>query len=127
MRTLLAVLALSAALLVPARAEAGEYKHLGVITVAGASLTNQTTAVPFVIPPANKVTLYCTAAVQVLTDATVVTTATTGTKGVPVAALTLFPTSVGSFLTVLIGGQKSALIAIIGTGACDVWQRLGTE
>lgn len=126
MRTLSLLLLLFAVLFVPSRAEAGERAHLGVITVAGASLTNATTAVPFAIPTNAKITLYCTAAVQVLTDAFVVTTGTTGTKGVPVAALTLFPTSV-SEAKATIASRPSAVIAIIGTASCDVWQRLGTE
>lgn len=125
MKRLLLCVALAGFLVAPPRAEAGESKYLGVITVSGASLTNATTAVPFVIPPGSKVTLSCSAAVQVLTDSTVV--ATTGAnKGLPVAASTNFPTSVGSRL-VTIGGQPSALIAVIGTGACDVWQRSGGE
>ncbi len=126
MRKLLSLVALSAALLVAAPAQAGENKHLGVITVAGASLTNQTTAVPFAIPPGAKLTLVCSAAVQYLADATVVTTGTTGSKGYPIAASTGFPTSVGG-AQVRIGGKDSGLIAIIGTGFCDVWARQGTE
>lgn len=122
MRKLTLLLALALA----APAAAGENKHLGAIVVSGSSLTNATTAAPFVIPQNAKLTLYCTAAVQVLTDSTTVTTGTTGTKGVFVPALTLFPTSVTLTLRT-ISGTPSALVAIIGTATCDVWQRTGTE
>ena len=105
---------------------AGENRHLGVITVSGASLTNVTTAVPFIIPVNAYLTISCSAAVQMLTDSTVVSTATTGTKGIALAATTLFPTSVGQ-ARASIGNTPTAVIAVIGTGACDVWQRLGTE
>ena len=60
-----------------------------------------------------KITIYCTAAVQILTDATVVSTGTTGTKGVFVGALTNFPTSVTLRLSV-VSTRESAVIAIIG-------------
>jgi hypothetical protein len=106
-------------------ADAGENKYLGAIVVAGASLTNATTAAPFIIPPGAILTINCSAAVNMLTDATV--TATSGaTKGLPVPAATNFPTSVGKSLTT-ITGQPSALLAVIGTATCDVWQRVGNE
>ncbi len=126
MRLLPRFVLLLALFAVPLVAQAGENRHLGVITVSGASLTNVTTAVPFNIPVNAYLTLYCTAAVQVLTDATLVTTGTTGSKGVPVAATTLFPTSVSRDIAA-ISGVRTAVIAIIGTASCDVWQRLGTE
>ena len=127
MRKLLRLLPLMAAMvLISPSAHAGENKHLGVIVVSGSSLNNMTTAAPFRIPPGEKITLYCTAAVQVLTDSTVVSTGTTGTKGVPVGATTLFPTSVGQAQG-SISGTQTAVIAIIGTASCDVWLRLGTE
>lgn len=125
MRTFLRLLPLFLLLAAPL-ARAGENRHLGSIVVSGASLTNVTTAVPFNIPTNSKVTIYCTAAVQLLVDATVVTTGTAGSKGVFVAALTLFPTSVGPNKGV-IGTTPTAVIAIIGTATCDVWQRTGTE
>jgi hypothetical protein len=101
---------------------AGENKYLGRITVAGASLTNATTAAPFVVAPGSKVTIYCSAAANILVDNLTATT----TTGVPVAATTLFPTSVGAAKTTL-SGQQTAVIAVIGTGNCDVWQRDGNE
>ena len=125
MRTFLKWLCLAALLAAPV-AHAGERKHLGAIVVTGSSLTNVTTAVPFNIPTNAKITIYCTAAVQILTDARLVTTGTAGTKGVPVPALTLFPTSVSENISA-ISGVPTAVIAIIGTATCDVWQRLGTE
>lgn len=104
---------------------AGENKYLGTITVSGSSLTNISTAVPFAIPPTSKITIVCDAAVRILTDSTSV--ATSGaTKGLPVAANVLFPTSVGARLAT-VGTTQSALVAVIGTGNCDVWQRAGTE
>lgn len=106
-------------------AHAGENKYLGAIVAAAASVNNSTTAAPFVIPPMSKLTVYCTAAVNMLADNT--TTAAAGaTKGVPVAATTLFPTSVGGKL-IVISGQPSALLVIFGTATCDVWLRVGDE
>jgi hypothetical protein len=122
MRALLLALTLCLA----GSAWAGENAHLGSIVVSGASLTNVTTAVPFVIPLNSKITLYCTAAVQVLTDQFVVTVGTAGTKGVPVNAATLFPTSVTKRMS-QVSGRDTAVIAIIGTATCDVWQRTGGE
>jgi hypothetical protein len=115
-------------LLVAAPVQAGENKHLGVMLMTGSSITNFTTAAPFVIPPARKITIVCSGAVQHLTDSTVVSVATLGTKGMPIAASTAFPTSVGASMG-LIGGQPSGRLAMIGTAAvtCDVWARLGTE
>lgn len=126
MRPFFRYLCLVALLAVPFTAQAGENKHLGDIVVAGASLTNVTTAVPFVIPQNAKITLYCTAAVQVLTDVLLVSTGTAGTKGVTVAATTLFPTSVTLTLS-SVGGRATAVIAVIGTATCSVWQRTGGE
>lgn len=122
-------LLLALCLLSATSALAGENIHLGTATMTGASITNVTTAVPFYIPPGAQVTIYCSAAgVQILTDSTVVSTGTLGTKGIIVPATTLFPTSVGKVKGV-IGTQQTAVIAFIGTAAvtCDVWARLGTE
>lgn len=106
-------------------ATAGENKYLGAIVVSGSSLTNITTAAPFAIPPGAQITINCDAAVRVLVDN--FSTANSGaTKGVPVAASTNFPTSVGRYLA-LLNGSQSAVIAVIGTATCDVWQRSGTE
>ena len=120
---------LSLCLLLAAPANAGENAYLGAIVVSGASLTNITTAAPFVIPPGALVTINCSAAVQLLTDASVVTTTGAG-KGLPVAASTNFPTSVGKEKArIVINGvpTPTASIAVIGTGTCDVWQRIGNE
>jgi hypothetical protein len=127
MRTFLRLLPLFLLLAAPL-ARAGENRHLGSIVVAGASLTNVSTAVPFRIPPGAYLTINCSAAVQMLTDATLVSVGTLGTKGVPVPALTNFPTSVGQAKS-SISGTPTAVIAFIGTAAvtCDVWARLGTE
>ena len=108
-------------------ARAGESQYLGAIVVSGASLTNLTTAAPFGITPGSYLTLNCTAAVNLLTDSTV-TTSSGANKGVPVPALTNFPTSVGrKNLARLTNFGDTAQIAIIGTATCDVWQRSGNE
>lgn len=119
-------LALLLTFLVASAAHAGENRHLGAIVVSGASLTNLTTAAPFAIPPGALITISCTASVQILVDNFVVSTGTTGTKGVPIPATTLFPTSVGK-QNGTVSGVASAIIAIIGTATCDVWQRVGNE
>jgi len=114
-----------AVILLSVTATAGENRYLGAIVVSGSSLNNTTTAAPFVIPPGSKVTVVCTAAVNMLTDN--VSTATSGaTKGLPISANSIFPTSVGRALAT-VSGVSTALIAVIGTGTCDVWQRDGNE
>lgn len=118
-------LALLAALLA-APCLAGENKHLGAIVVSGASLTNFTTVSPFTIPPGSLITIYCTAGVQMLVDNFTVSTGTLGTKGIFVPSSQLFPTSVGK-QNGTISGVPSAVVAIIGTGTCDFWQRSGNE
>jgi len=125
MRKLLALFALSAALLAATPAQAGENRYLGAIVVSGASLTNATTAAPFVIPAGSKVTVSCTASVFMLVDNTVATASGAG-KGLPIPASTNFPTSVGSQRAVILG-QPSALVAVIGTGTCEFWLRSGSE
>lgn len=115
----------AAALLAALTASAGENAFLGSIVVAGASLNNTTTAAPFAIPPGAKITVYCSAAVQMLVDNR--TVAVTGAlKGLPIPATTLFPTSVGRTTFLLSGGQ-TAVVAVIGTGTCDVFLRDGNE
>lgn len=127
MRTLrLVALAGLALVLQSLPARAGENRYLGAIVVSGSSLTNASTAAPFVIPAGAKLTLYTTASgIQCLTDST--STATSGaTKGFPIPTSSAWPTSVGAGL-ILISGTESALIACIGTGTVDVWVRSGTE
>jgi len=112
---------------------AGENGYLGAIASPdGGSFSNYTTATTFPIPQGTKVTMYCTAATQLLTDN--LTTATSGTKkGLPIAATTIFPTSVGRAIAAFTDGgvaTPTAVIAIIpvsGTSTCDVWTRMGTE
>lgn len=116
-----------AVMLLSLAGHAGENRYLGAIVVSGSSsLNNTTTAAPFAIPPGAKLTLYTTGTdIRCLTDSE--STATSGpTKGVPIPASTLFPTSVGQRLTT-VSGSPSALLACIGTGTVDVWQRAGTE
>jgi hypothetical protein len=119
----------SLCLLLAVPASAGENAYLGAVVVSGASLTNFTTAAPFAIPPGAKLTVVCSAAVQYLSDATVVTTSGAG-KGAPIGANTLFPTSVGKSKGRIVSGgtsTDSASIAFIGTGSCDIWLRDGGE
>lgn len=114
-----------AVILLSVTATAGENRYLGAIVVSGSSLNNTTTAAPFVIPGGAKITMVCTAAVNVLTDNAA--TATSGAiKGLPWDANKALPTSVGKTLTML-AGAPTALVAVIGTGTCDFWQRSGTE
>jgi hypothetical protein len=122
-----------AALLIGCLCLAGENGYLGAIASPdGGSFSNYTTATTFPIPQGSKVTMYCTAATQLLTDN--LTTATSGTKkGLPIAATTIFPTSVGRVMASFTDGgiaTPTAVIAIIpvsGTSTCDVWLRMGTE
>lgn len=127
MRKLLALLPLLALFGSPARA--GEMKYLGAIVSTGTSVSNVSTAAPFVIPPNAKLTLYCDAGGRLLTDSRSV--ATSGaTKGLPVGASTYFPTSVGNQVVSQISSVTTALIAWIsnsGTATCDVWVRTGNE
>lgn len=108
---------------------AGENRFLGRLTSTGTSINNASTAAPFAIPPGAKITIYCDAASRVLVD-NPSTAASGATTGVPVAAATLFPTSVGRANGQQISGVASAQIAMIsvsGTANCDVWQRDGNE
>ena len=119
----------SLCLLLAVPAHAGENAYLGAIVVSGTSLTNFTTAAPFVIPPGAKITVNCTAAVQYLSDQTAVTASGAG-KGLTIPATTNFPTSVGKAKgNIVVGGVnvQSASLAVIGTGTCDVWLRDGNE
>ena len=114
---------------------AGENRFLGTIASPdGGSFSNYTTATQFALPTGTKVTMYCDAAARILTDS--MTTATSGVnKGLPIAATTLFPTSIGRTVTQIPttdGGPSAptgviAIIPVSGTANCDVWQRLGTE
>lgn len=104
---------------------AGENRYLGAIVVSGASLTNLTTAAPFAIPPGVKITVSCSAAVNMLVD-NLSTAASGATKGLPVPASTNFPTSVGRALSTL-SSNPTAVVAVFGTGTCDFWQRDGNE
>lgn len=119
----------SLCLLLAVPAHAGENAYLGDIVVSGTSLSNFTTAVPFVIPPGAKVTMNCTAAVQYLSDN--LSVAVSGaTKGLPIGATTNFPTSVGKAKgNIVVGGVnvQSGAISVIGTGTCSFWLRDGNE
>lgn len=121
-------------------ASAGENKYLGSILSDGglSGQTNATTATPFVIPPLAKLTVYCNSSTTsyVLSDNTTVSDGGT-TKGLPVAALQPFPTSVGQRMAIInattlpdagtTNPTPSALLAVFGTGTCDVFARDGHE
>lgn len=112
---------------------AGE-RYLGIIiSAAGADTTNATTATPFVVPEGSKLTFNCTIAANVCVDTSTACTAVGGANpGVPVAALTNFPTSVSasnSAPKVTISTVSSRILRIFGAAAvsCTVWYREGNE
>lgn len=124
---------LAVAVLLASHAFAGEAYLGAIVSGAGADTTNSTTSTPFVIPAGSKLTLYCSAAAYICTDTSTACTATGGANaGVPVAATTLFPTSVMVSTrapTVTISGATSSIVRIVGSGAvtCYVWLRQGNE
>ena len=114
-------------------ARAGE-KYLGVIVSgAGADTTNDSTATPFYVPAGSKLTAYCTAAGFICTDQATACTTTGAGKGVPVAASTLFPTSVAKSSAVKVSSGTAAnggaYLRIVGAAAvtCEFWYREGNE
>lgn len=111
--------------LVALPASAGENRWLGAIVVSGASLTNLTTAAPFIIPAGQKVTVNCSAAVNMLVDNQAATASGAG-MGLPIPASTNFPTSVGKAIG-LLNGSPTAVVAVLGTGTCNYFLRDGTE
>lgn len=132
MQKLLALVALSAALLVAAPAQASE-RYIGkIVSGAGANTTNVSTAAPFVVPQVQKITIWCDAAAFIAVDTLTASSSTSG--ALPVVAQEKFPTSTnssgGAFpVTVYIGTAASALIQISGPGAftCYVSVRTGNE
>jgi len=126
-------LAIAVAVLLAAPAVAGE-KWVGqIISGAGADTTNSSTATPFYVPLGSKVTAYCTAAANICTDQSAACTTSGAGMGVPVAASTLFPTSVSKspVVTAAVGTAAAggAVIRIVGAGAvtCQFWVREGNE
>lgn len=128
------VLLLSALLSLPA--VAGE-RFLGIIVSgAGADTTNATTAAPFAIPAAAKITIACTASAFICavplasTPGAACTASLAGANpGVPVIANEKFPTSTSSQYKVTVASSSSATVRIVGTAAvnCVVWERFGNE
>lgn len=106
-------------------------RYLGRIVSAGTSTNNATTATPFVILPGSKLTVVASAAGRVLTDAETVSGTPGASYGVPVAANSVFPTSVGRGRYMMESGTAlSATLAYVpdaGAGNLDVWQRSGEE
>jgi hypothetical protein len=135
------LIALLAVLALPALA--GERILGEIVSGAGADTTNQSTAVPFAIPPNTKVTVVCNGSANVcVSSATACTNLAGANPGVPVTANEKFPTSTNSgnstttakranqgATNVVIGGQVSSLIRIVGAAAvtCTVWSRKGDE
>lgn len=122
--------------LIASSAFAGE-RFLGIIVSgAGADTTNATTAAPFAIPAAAKITIACTAAAFVCaiplaaTPGAACTASLAGANpGVPVSANEKFPTSTSSQYKVTVASSSSATVRIVGTAAvnCVVWERTGGE
>lgn len=107
---------------------AGE-KYLGaIVSAAGADTTNASTASPFLVPSAAKITIWCNASAYIITDTK---TAATSTTALPVTANEKFPTSTGSLVKDTSGtaANGGALVRIVGSAAvtCYVFERLGTE
>lgn len=128
-----APVAAAAVVLAPAKAKAGE-KWIGqIISGAGADTTNSSTATPFYVPLGSKLSIYCTAAANFCADQSAACTTSGAGMGVPVAASTLFPTSVSKspVVTAAVGTAAAggAVIRIVGAGAvtCQVWAREGNE
>lgn len=107
----------------------GENNFLGALTaVSGGTATNTNS---FWIPFHSRITVYCDYTARLLTDAAAVTPGGAN-RGVPVAAGTLFPTSVGAPTWTTDAGLPSASIALVSSVAdggfvCEVWRRSGTE
>lgn len=138
MKTKLAALALYlflALVVFGARAAFAGEQYLGaIVSVAGADTTNGSTAVPFVVPIASKLTMYCTAAALICTDTASACTVLGGAQpGVPVTALERFPTAVNPYRktanTITVSSETSSIVRIVGAGAvtCYVWTRNGNE
>lgn len=115
-----------AVLMMCGSAFAGE-KFLGqIVSAAGADTTNATTAVPFLIPQAQTITIQCNAIAYVITDDT---TAVTVVRGLYLAAREKIMTSTASQEVVVISSQVSAIVRIAGPAAvnCSVWTNRGNE
>lgn len=122
MRTFCGVVLAAALLAAPAMA--GE-RYLGSIVASGSDTTNGSTAAPFVIPKKSLITIICSASAYLATDTT---TAVTSSTGVDLAAGEKFPTSVdGTSVNITVSSQQSAIVRIIGTATCKVFERRGNE
>lgn len=100
----------------------GEFRLIGTLVSAGASVNNATTAAPFPITPLSKLTVQGDAAFHLLVDNEAV--ATSGaTRGVKVAADVAYETAVGARHTVTVSSVPgSAVVAIIPvSGAANVF------
>lgn len=131
-------------LIVASQALAGERLLGSIVSGAGADTTNASTAVPFAIPPASKLTIVCNAAAYICANSSTTCTASLAgaNPGVPVSSNEKFPTSanVGDLTTtsgaavsppktVVVASKKSVTFRIVGTAAvtCHVWARNGDE
>lgn len=124
-------LAFVAVTLLSLGAFAGETYRGIIVSAAGADTTNASTAAPFLLPAASKVTVACTAAAFICVGPTACTASLAGANpGVPVAANEKFPTSTNALVTgVTISSKATAIIRIVATTAvnCVVWERRGDE
>jgi hypothetical protein len=140
-RLIAAAVALTAAL-TATLALAGESRFLGTIYSRGASASNRTTQVTlsdgglsenaFWIPFGAKLTAYCDGDGRMLTDSLTVSRDGGSNRGIPVAGLTLFPTSVSAPLATTDASIPTSVISIISNAddagiGCEFWQRSGTE
>jgi hypothetical protein len=115
-----------ASILLASSAFAGE-KFLGtIVSAAGADTTNGTTAVPFLVPTGQTITIQCNAAAFVITDDTV---AVTTLRGLNLSTNQIFLTSTSNQEIIVISSQVSAIVRVGGAGAvsCSVWTNRGNE
>jgi hypothetical protein len=121
--------ALLSLLLLASPAFAAEKLLGSIVSAAGADTTNASTASPFVVPFAAKLTIQCNAAAYLSLSTS---TAASSTTSVTVASGEKFPTSSesqSSSPVLSISGKSSAVVRIAGAGAvtCLVFQRKGDE
>ena len=120
----------SALVLCAGSAMAGESYLGAIVSSAGADTSNDSTATPFYIPSAAKLTIVCNAVANVITD-TRTAANTTGTNGLPLTANEKFPTSTGTTVKVVsaTAANGGAIVRIAGAAAatCYVYQRRGDE
>lgn len=117
-------------LLSSSAAFAGEMYLGALVSAAGADITNDATATPFLVPSDAKITVVCNAAAYVITDTRTAATVN-GTNGLPLASGEKFPTSTGTMVKVVsaTAANGGAIVRIAGAAAvtCWVYARRGNE